>query len=158
PLYFIATKQIFRRLGLFCPYVVHPRLRCFRNSFARGHNRLITYGFGHLRRVIFALFLGGLATVLDPRDLAPAAFMARARALGAPDDSIRRLSSAVVRRGIHDPIHWGRDFQIPRKLREAIGGHLPRLQLESSLTSPTDNFQKLLFRAPDGLTLESVLI
>ena len=86
------------------------------------------------------------SSVLDPRDLAPEAFQARARALGAHDLSIRRLISAVVGRGIHDPAVWGRDFQVPRRLRDAIRDPLPRLALERSVTSPVDGFQKLLFR------------
>jgi 23S rRNA (adenine2503-C2)-methyltransferase len=96
--------------------------------------------------------------VLDPRDLAPAVFAAEARALGTAEPSIRRLVAAVVGRGIHDPLIWGRDFQVPRKLREAITSPLPRLQLERSVTSSIDGFEKLLFRTHDGLPLESVLI
>ncbi len=41
---------------------------------------------------------------------------------------------------------WGREFQVPRRLREAIVFPLPRLELERSVTSPVDGFQKLLFR------------
>ena len=60
--------------------------------------------------------------------------------------------------GIHDPAIWGRDFQVGRRLREAIAYPLPRLVLERSVTSPVDGFQKLLFRTQDGLAVESVLI
>jgi len=96
--------------------------------------------------------------VFDPRDQPPEDFASRARALGAPERSIRRILSAVVGKGIHDPTIWGRDFQVPRKLREAIAYPLPRLVLERSATSPHDGFQKLLFRTQDGLAVESVLI
>jgi len=96
--------------------------------------------------------------VFDPRDLAPLVFAARARELGAQELSIRRLVAATVGRGIHDPAIWGRDFQVPRRLREAIPFPLPRLVLEQSVTSPIDAFQKLLFRTHDGLAVESVLI
>jgi len=96
--------------------------------------------------------------VFDPRGLAPEVFAGQARALGAPDRSIRRIVAAVVGQGIHDPTIWGRDFQVPRKLREAVVYPLPRLVLERSVTSPIDGFQKLLFRTRDGLAVETVLI
>ncbi len=96
--------------------------------------------------------------MLDPRDGPPSDFQARARSLGANDLSIRRLLSAVVGRGIHDPMIWGRDFQVPHRLRDAIRNPLPRLTLERSVTSAIDGFQKLLFRTHDGLAVESVLI
>ena len=96
--------------------------------------------------------------MLDPRDMTPDAFQARARALGAHDLSIRRLLSAVVGRGIHDRAVWGRDFQVPRRLREAIRDPLPRLRSSALDTSPVDGFQKLLFRTADGLAVETVLI
>jgi 23S rRNA (adenine2503-C2)-methyltransferase len=96
--------------------------------------------------------------VLDPRDGPPGGFEAGARALGAHDLSIRRLLAAVVGRGIHDPMVWGRDFQVPRRLREAIRNPLPRLSLERSVASRIDGFQKVLFRTSDGLAVETVLI
>jgi 23S rRNA (adenine2503-C2)-methyltransferase len=96
--------------------------------------------------------------VLDPRDLAPDVFTARARELGAHDLSIRRLIAASVGRGILDPIVWGRDFQVPGRLRQAIVFPLPRLTLERESTSAVDGFKKLLFRTRDGLAVETVLI
>ena len=90
--------------------------------------------------------------------MVPDVFAARARDLGAHELSIRRLISTCVGRGIHDPIIWGRDFQVPRRLSEAIVFPLPRLELERSVTSPVDGFQKLLFRTGDGLAVETVLI
>jgi len=96
--------------------------------------------------------------VWDPRDLAPEVFAGQARRLGAPERSIRRILAAVVGQGIHDPAVWGRDFQVGRRLREAIAYPLPRLALERSVTSSVDGFQKLLFRTRDGLAVESVLI
>jgi 23S rRNA (adenine2503-C2)-methyltransferase len=88
----------------------------------------------------------------------PKAFAERAREGGALESSIRRLIGAVVGRGIHDPKVWGRDFQVPHQLRAAIRCPLPRLELERSVSSPIDSFQKLLFRTPDGLVVETVLI
>jgi 23S rRNA (adenine2503-C2)-methyltransferase len=66
--------------------------------------------------------------------------------------------SAVLGRGIHDPMAWGRDFQVPWRLRNAIRQPLPRLAMERSVISPVDGFQKLLFRTHDDLAFESVLI
>jgi 23S rRNA (adenine2503-C2)-methyltransferase len=64
----------------------------------------------------------------------------------------------VVGRGIHDRAAWGRDFQVPYRLREAIRAPLPRLVLQRLTTSEIDGFQKLLFRTEDGLAVETVLI
>ena len=128
-MYFSITKQIFRRLGRILAFIFHPRLLQWR-----------------------------VTLVLDPRDLAPEVFTARARELGAAELSIRRLIAAAVGRGIDDPVIWGSDFQVPRRLRDAIAFPLPRLVLERSMTSPLDGFQKLLFRTQDGLAIESVLI
>jgi 23S rRNA (adenine2503-C2)-methyltransferase len=97
-------------------------------------------------------------TLLDPRASAPGDFQERARAFGVAAATSRRLLSAVVGRGIHDPVAWGRDFQVPRRLRAAVREPLPRLTLEQSITSPVDGFQKLLFRTHDSLAVESVLI
>jgi 23S rRNA (adenine2503-C2)-methyltransferase len=96
--------------------------------------------------------------VLDPRDMEPASFEARARGLGASELSVRRLLSAVVGRGIHERSAWGERLQVPRRLREAIRDPLPRLTLERLDRSELDGFQKLLFRAADGLAVETVLI
>ena len=95
--------------------------------------------------------------MLDPRDMTPGAFQARAAALGAHDLSIRRLLSAVVGRGIHDRAAWGA-FPGPASAAEAIVDPLPRLTSSDLDTSPVDGFQKLLFRTADGLAVETVLI
>jgi 23S rRNA (adenine2503-C2)-methyltransferase len=96
--------------------------------------------------------------VFDPRNLSPEVFVNDARALGAPEHAIRRLMAAVVGRGIFDPSILAREFQIPRSLREAVLKPMPRLVCERKVTSPVDGFQKLLFRTPDYLPVESVLI
>ncbi len=96
--------------------------------------------------------------MLDPRDLAPETFAVHARLLGASELAIRRLTAAAVGRGINDPAIWGRDFQVPRRLTDAIVHPLPRLELERSETSPVDGFQKVLFRTVDRLLVETVLI
>jgi len=83
--------------------------------------------------------------------------MERALALGVGPEIVRRLLSAIVARGVHDPSAWGSDCQIPRRLIDAIGS-LPRLALEHSVVSATDGFQKLRFRTHDGLAVETVII
>jgi 23S rRNA (adenine2503-C2)-methyltransferase len=106
----------------------------------------------------FSVIFRRVEAVLDPRDLAPATFASKARALGVPDPTIRRFTAAVVARGIHDPAIWMHDLQVPRRLCEAVVDPLPRLALERSHTSRIDGFQKLLFRTHDGMAVESVLI
>ncbi|MGZ3356422.1 MAG: radical SAM protein, partial [Isosphaeraceae bacterium] len=95
--------------------------------------------------------------MIDPRNLAPEVFMQRALALGVGPEIVRRLLSAIVARGVHDPAAWGRDCQIPRRLIDAIG-NLLRLELEHSVVSGTDGFQKLRFRTHDSLAVETVII
>jgi 23S rRNA (adenine2503-C2)-methyltransferase len=104
----------------------------------------------------FPGFLGEIG-LIDPRDMAPGEFAARAGALGVRPETTRRLLSAILGRGVHDPTVWGREYQVPRRLREAIGV-LPRLELDASLVSPRDGFRKLRFRMADGLAIETVLI
>jgi 23S rRNA (adenine2503-C2)-methyltransferase len=95
--------------------------------------------------------------LLDPREWSPDAFAAVARRLGANDLAVRRLLSALLGRGIHEPAVWGREFQVPRRLSDEIGT-LPRLTLDRVVTSARDGFQKLRFLTHDGLALETVLI
>ena len=93
----------------------------------------------------------------DPRDQTPESFLARSRSLGVPDRAARRLTSAILGHGIHDPAEWGRSFQVPRLLGDRAAP-LPRLAPDASVISPSDGFQKLRFRTLDGLALETVLI
>jgi 23S rRNA (adenine2503-C2)-methyltransferase len=95
--------------------------------------------------------------VWDPRDQAPEVFLARVRSLGLLDPAARRLTSAILGHGIHEPAAWGRSFQVPRLLSDRVGD-LPRLTLDASVTSEADRFQKLRFRTLDGLAVETVLI
>ncbi len=95
--------------------------------------------------------------VTDPRDQTPEAFLAWATSLGYTELSARRLLSAVMDRGVLDPPRWGREFQVPRRMTDAWPA-LPRLTLERTVVSSCDGFQKLLFRTPDGLKIETVLI
>ncbi len=95
--------------------------------------------------------------MIDPRDLRPDDFQTLAVPYAPDPRSVRRLYSALLGRGIHDPAVWGRSFQVPKRLSEAIGS-LPRLTLELIQTSPSDGFQKLRLRTLDGLAIETVLI
>jgi 23S rRNA (adenine2503-C2)-methyltransferase len=93
----------------------------------------------------------------DPRDRHPDDLIALAAAVGTAPEAPRRLLSAILQHGEHDPVAWSRRFQVPRRL---VGDWppLPRLARERVETSPADGFQKLLFRTRDGLPLETVLI
>lgn len=71
--------------------------------------------------------------------------------------AVRRLLAALLSKGIHDPRRWGAEHQVPKRLSEGIRT-LPRLTLETRLTSERDGFQKLMFRLSDGLAIETVLI
>ena len=95
--------------------------------------------------------------MIDPRDLAPSALLTALQPQGAGPDVMRRLVSAVVGRGIHDPEIWSRSYQVPLRLVRAIG-QLPRLKRERSLVSPVDGFWKLRFRTHDNLAVETVII
>lgn len=94
---------------------------------------------------------------IDPRDQPPEALAGWAETIGVPAVAARRLLSALLTRGVHDPSSWGRDFQVPRRLTDRLRP-LPRLLLEKSVVSPRDGFQKLLFRLRDGLAVETVMI
>jgi 23S rRNA (adenine2503-C2)-methyltransferase len=93
----------------------------------------------------------------DPRDQSPGRFLAWARGLGIDDLPARRLLAAAIGRGVLDSSAWSGRFQVPRRLADRLGP-LPRLALERSVASPVDRFEKLLFRAGDGLAVEAVLI
>lgn len=95
--------------------------------------------------------------MFDPRELTINEYRSRARELGANDLAVRRLLSALLGRGIHEPVVWGERFQVPRRLSDAVG-ILPRLALDRVLRSPRDGFQKLRFLTADGLAVETVLI
>jgi 23S rRNA (adenine2503-C2)-methyltransferase len=95
--------------------------------------------------------------VIDPRDSTPEGLMLQLQPLGIRPETVRRLLSAIMGRGIHEPSRWDREFQVPRRLLEKIG-RLPRLVVEASQTSPRDGFQKLRFRTSDALAVETVII
>jgi 23S rRNA (adenine2503-C2)-methyltransferase len=95
--------------------------------------------------------------ILDPRDLAPPAFMTAAAELGARPDAARRLMARVVGDGVCCPITLNRAHALPRKLCQALG-ELPRLRLADVQRSKVDPFIKLAFATADGLVIETVLI
>lgn len=93
----------------------------------------------------------------DPRDQSPENFEAFAAGREVEARTVRRLYSAILGHGIHDPAAWGRSFQVPKRLSDAVAP-LPRLTLDRVQTSAADNFQKLRLLTPDGLAIETVLI
>src|SRR5262249_50625489 len=95
--------------------------------------------------------------IQDPRDQEPTFLLSWARRLGVEDLAVRRLLAAILGQGVHEPEAWGRRHQVPRRLTDRWN-RLPRLQLEKSVASPRDRFQRLLFRLDDGLAIETVLI
>jgi 23S rRNA (adenine2503-C2)-methyltransferase len=95
--------------------------------------------------------------VTDPRDHTPEQFLAYARALGADAGAVRRLFTAILGHGVHEPGAWGRSFGVPKRLGGTVAP-LPRLALDAVQASPRDGFQKLRFRTGDGLAVETVLI
>ncbi len=58
--------------------------------------------------------------MLDPRDSGPETSRHALAILASTTYPSVDSVAAVVGRGIHDPMIWGRDFQVPRRLRDAI--------------------------------------
>ncbi len=95
--------------------------------------------------------------MIDPRDHPPEILLDEAARRGVSAEAARRLLAAVLGQGVHDPAAWGRDFHVARRLF-ADWPPLPRLEVEHTVVSPVDRFEKLLFRTADGLKIETVLI
>lgn len=95
--------------------------------------------------------------VLDPRGFSPKEFVETGERLGLRRANLRPLLGAVIGRGVFDPLEWAREGLITKGLGEKLEP-LPRLVLEHSITSPTDGFQKLIFRTIDNLKIETVII
>jgi 23S rRNA (adenine2503-C2)-methyltransferase len=89
----------------------------------------------------------------DPRVLESWAASSR----GVDASAVRRLLSAVVGHGHHNPAGWGSQFRVPKRLW-GEWGPLPRLHLDRVSVSAADRFEKLLFRTGDGHPVETVLI
>jgi len=94
---------------------------------------------------------------LDPRNQSPADFLERARQLSLAPGNARRWLALVVGRGECSLAECGRLGILPRHVL-ANTPELPRLRLEKQLASGTSRFQKLVFRTPDELAVECVLI
>ncbi|MGE3819213.1 MAG: 23S rRNA (adenine(2503)-C(2))-methyltransferase RlmN [Isosphaeraceae bacterium] len=95
--------------------------------------------------------------MIDPRDHSPEYFLGFARSLGVDDVATRRLYSAILGHGVVDPVIWGKSFGVPKRLGGMIAP-LPRLRRDALQTSAADGFQKIRFRTPDDLAVETVLI
>ena len=93
----------------------------------------------------------------DPRDQTLESYTTYARTIGVDDRAVRRLYSALLVRGVHEPEIWGNFFQIPKKLSAEVG-ILPRLRLDAIQKSLVDGFQKLRLLTSDNLAIETVLI
>jgi 23S rRNA (adenine2503-C2)-methyltransferase len=94
---------------------------------------------------------------LDPRNLDPRLFISRAEGIGVHPKNTRRWFGSVMGEGTLQPSEWLERGIITKKIAEKLYG-LPVLQLLESVRSPTDGFEKLLFRTHDGLSIESVVI
>jgi len=95
--------------------------------------------------------------LLDPRNDAPFRTLRRAETLGFREGAIRALMGRILGRGELSPSEWATKGTISHDVLEACSP-LPRLSLERHLTSPRDQFQKLLFRTHDSLAIETVII
>ena len=169
PAFAISTSllrtQIFRRLGHILPFIsIHvctladqPRLpsrwSLVSNVPAGLSTVMIVWKFRHGTSILFE------SSLCWTRGTWHLTSLPRGHARSALQElSIRKLIAACG--GTRNPRSrdLGTRFQVPRRLREAIVFPLPRLDLERSVTSPVDGFQKLLFRTGDGLAVETVLI
>jgi 23S rRNA (adenine2503-C2)-methyltransferase len=95
--------------------------------------------------------------IIDPRAQDPREFLSREEALGFSETQLRRLLGAAVGGGELAPRRWAEAGILPKQISARLG-ELPRLSLERTVVSPSDGFQKLLLRAPDGFPIEAVII
>ena len=94
---------------------------------------------------------------LDPRDQSPADFFFRAGRLELSPQNARRWLAHVIGKGELCLSEWSRQGILPRRCIEPRR-ELPRLRIERHDGSRASNFQKLVFRTLDNLTVESVII
>lgn len=94
---------------------------------------------------------------LDPRDQSPPAFFERADRLSLSARNARRWLALAIGKGECGIEECSRQGILPRRYAENAP-ELPRLLLERRLISTTSGFQKLVFRTPDGLGIECVVI
>lgn len=94
---------------------------------------------------------------LDPRALPPTQFMRTAQSYGLSEDLCRRWAGAVIGNGLREPIEIMDASHIPRARREIVS-EAPSLALSRHDRSPTDGFEKLLFKTGEGFSVETVLI
>ncbi len=94
---------------------------------------------------------------IDPRSVSPRYFEEIGTQFGISRVNLRPILGAVIGRGDLEPSSWAALGLLPLKKVAQIAP-LPRLKLESVVTSATDGFKKLLFRTEDGLPLETVII
>lgn len=94
---------------------------------------------------------------IDLRDQAPLSLFGLTDSIGLSQTAIRRCLGALVGKGQHDPKDWAAAGLIAKNSISHFA-LLSRLKLVERKVSPVDNFQKLLFRTQDDLSIETVII
>ena len=94
---------------------------------------------------------------LDPRELTPENFYEQALARGISKHSARRWASAVIGKGIYNVETIRSESQI-LKTRAVHIATPPSLKLYDHVRSSVDQFEKLVFKTHDDLSIETVLI
>ena len=93
----------------------------------------------------------------DPRTMSPSVFLNNLRHFEVNEENGHRLLGAVIGKAELDPLKWASAGIIKRKAASQLAP-LPKLGLESILTSPSDGFKKLIFSTYDDLKVETVII
>jgi 23S rRNA (adenine2503-C2)-methyltransferase len=93
----------------------------------------------------------------DPRDHAPETFDRRVAESGLHAPAARSWLARLIRHADFDPRSWNARGQLPLRVAKAVGP-LPRLRLDTIVTSPVDNFRKMRLITPDDKAIETVLI
>ncbi len=94
---------------------------------------------------------------VDPRSTSPNTFMQAAPAYGVSKYNARQLMGRVLGVGDLDPLSWSAAGIITKKLAATLAP-LPSLTIYEILTSAKDNFQKIIFKTHDGMSVETVII
>ena len=94
---------------------------------------------------------------IDFRNHPPSHLFTEAALHGFSATQVRRLLGAIIGQGITSSAELQARGLIAKR-NTAILTDLPTLTLERTITSPTDQFQKLQLRTGDNLSLETVII
>ena len=93
----------------------------------------------------------------DPRNQPPDGFDRQVALTGLNPTAARSWLARVIHHADLDPKSWNSYCKLPLRIAQT-DGNLPRLRLDTILTSPVDNFQKLRLITPDNKAIETVLI